>query len=246
MSQRSEKNFRIEDFKGRSERGAKERLEMKEIVPFSMDKKLENSSFVWPTWLITSHISLNRCLGNKKSSNYEWPVVSRADHLIFLVLNGLNILIEHWRNIWVKFLLSSCFCSFAVVPQRALELNSPFVILSAAVVPPIRGDWQPILLGCKVRNPFFDELIGGIFEGSLIREANSDGFGAEWDVIYVAGLNYFFYLREDMKGSCERSFWLKLSRKKEIFLHKWLLTCCKPFLVWLVPCLCCYPADREA
>lgn len=46
MSQRSEKNFKIEDFKGRSERGVKERLEMKEIVPFSLDKKSANSSFV--------------------------------------------------------------------------------------------------------------------------------------------------------------------------------------------------------
>ena len=61
------------------------------------------------------------------------------------------------------------------------------------------------------------------------RGANCQCACPECILSYALGAGSGWSLSEDMNGSCEGSFWLKLSLKNEIFLHDILITCWKVF-----------------
>lgn len=71
----------------------------------------------------------------------------------------------------------------------------------------------------KIWYIFFCYLVWSIFERSFKRPAYGDSFGSFLMEGYVCGLNCCSSLSDDMKGSWDGSFWLKLSLKNEMFLH---------------------------
>lgn len=67
-------------------------------------------------------------------------------------------------------------------------------------------------------------MVGCFLEGGFKGRADCYCFGSEWTKEYFYYLKEGFYLRELMNGSCEVSFWLKLSLKNEMFLNKLMRT----------------------
>ena len=145
--------------------------------------------------------------------------MSSANHLTYFVLLRLHVSICNGSHIRIELLLSWTLRCITVVPQWTLEFHSPFVILSTSVMPSVICNWQSVYLRSEVRYLFFCYLIWSIFECSFKRSAYSDSLWSFLMDAYVCGLNGCSSLSEDMNGSWDGSFWLKLSLKKEMFLH---------------------------
>jgi hypothetical protein len=170
---------------------------------------------------------------------------SCTNHLVDIMLLLLHISIGNWSDVRVKLFQSRCSIPLSVISQRALEFNPPLVVPTATVVPPVVGYWKPLLLRSEIRDTLLDNLIGSIFEWGFKRRASFNRPWSELGTLYVMGLYCGYCLKEDIKGSWDESFWLKLSLKNDIFLiytHLTYWIVCPDFLdlIWG----CCWCGDH--
>ena len=64
--------------------------------------------------------------------------MSAADHFFGVVGGGFHIIVGYWFYVWVELFLWR-YCFSPVISKTALEISSPFVIFTAAVVPSVGG-----------------------------------------------------------------------------------------------------------
>lgn len=148
-----------------------------------------------------------------------------ADHFFGVVVALLHIIVDDGGDVGVKLEFSCGLRSGSIVPKGALELYSPFVVPATAIMPPVVGPGEAILLRAEIRDALLDHLVGGVFECSLEGEADSECASTGLGARYLWGRECGWSRREDMKGSCEGSFWLKLSLYREMFLRGESITC---------------------
>lgn len=74
----------------------------------------------------------------------------------------LYVVIDDGCDIRVKLLFTGGLHASSVVPEGALELHSPFVVPSTAVMPSVVSTRESILLGAEIRHAFLDYLIRSV------------------------------------------------------------------------------------
>ena len=154
--------------------------------------------------IIIPHLAYTKI---RKSTYFEGFALSSANQICLLIDSVLNVFINDRFDVRIVLFFEIDFI-IAVLPKGTLVISYPFIVHSTFVVPAIVGRWESVLFWVKIRNSLFDNLVRGVLK-SCFEGKTSSCFSSTYQNCYSLAVKLCPSRREDMKGSCETSFWLK-------------------------------------